>query len=104
MKEIKKIHFESEEDFLNELDGMVFAIANPLSTKYLGDLLQDDFVKLWDKGYLLSYDWDSDEKINAHRQKYIGQKHGKASCVVLTDDKHFSKVRNRFVQIIIKNK
>lgn len=104
MRKIEEIYFESEEQFLNELDGKVFAVANPLGTKFLGELLQDDFVKLWDEGYLLSYDWDSDEKINAHEQKYVGQKQGNASCIVLTDDKHFNKVRNHFVQIIIKNK
>lgn len=104
MKTIKKIHFESEEDFLNELDGKVYAIANALGTKYLGDLLEDDFTRLWDKGYLLSYDWDIDDKIDAHQQKYLGQTMGNVSSVVLTDNKHLDKVNPYFVEIVITNK
>lgn len=56
---MKRMYFKSEKDFLNELDGKVYALSDK-NGHYLCDIIEDDYLKLLDSGIIvdLNNDWD----------------------------------------------
>lgn len=56
-KAMKRLFFRSEKDFLEELDGKVYAVSDK-NGRYLCDVIEDDYLKLLDAGVLVDLDSD----------------------------------------------
>ena len=56
---MKRMYFKSEKDFLQELDGKVYAVSDK-NGRYLCDVIEDDYLKLLDIGILddLNNGWE----------------------------------------------
>jgi len=52
-KVMKRLYFSSEETFLKELDGKVYAVCDK-NGRYLCDIIEDDFLRLLDAGILVN--------------------------------------------------
>lgn len=50
---MKRLHFSSEETFLRELDGKVYAVCDK-NGRYLCDVIEDDYLRLLDAGILVN--------------------------------------------------
>ena len=50
---MRTVKFNSEEEFLKELDGKVYAISDK-GGEFLCDILEDDFCKLLDSGDIIN--------------------------------------------------
>ena len=48
---MRRLYFKSERDFLEELDGKVYAVSDK-NGRYLCDVIEDDYLKLLDLGIL----------------------------------------------------
>lgn len=64
---MKKLIFNNEQEFLNELDGKVYAISNG-DGEYLCDILEEDYLNLLDEGICINLDMEPDICINSYSQ------------------------------------
>lgn len=58
-KVMKRLYFSSEETFLKELDGKVYAVCDK-NGRYLCDVIEDDYLSLLDAGILVNLCDNSD--------------------------------------------
>lgn len=56
---MKKLTFKNEEEFLNKLDGQVYAISKD-DGDYICDILEEDYIKLLDAGVLIDLNENPD--------------------------------------------
>lgn len=64
---MRKLEFNNEQEFLNELDGKVYAISNG-DGEYLCDVLEEDYLKLLNEGVCINLDEEPNICINSYSQ------------------------------------
>ena len=56
---MKRLYFNSEKDFLEKLDGKVYAVSDK-NGRYICDIIEDDYLKMLDLGILIDLDSNLD--------------------------------------------
>lgn len=89
------LHFNTEDDFLQELDGKVYCIADATNENFLCDIHESDYIKFYDDGKLLDLNTERDFDIETL---------GRVSDYPIADNKYKDEVFSKKLIITIGNK